>query len=131
MFHILYNIHTSLCTVPLSNMIIRGSSNTPARLDTVTIECSVTANPPANIMWMKKSSERNQALINTQRIAITDQLTNSTSGPTSRSILTISNVEASDNGNYICEASSESSPSSVSADFTLCVIGKLMSELNI
>ena len=111
-------------------MVIRGSSNTPARLDTVTIECSVTANPPANIVWMKQSSERNHALVNTQRIAITDQLTNSTSGPTSRSILTIRNVEVSDNGNYVCEASSESSPSSVSVDFTLCVIGKLMSELN-
>ena len=130
MFHILYNIHTSLCTVPLSNVVIRGSSNTPARLDTVNIECSVTANPPANIMWMKQSSERNHALINNHRIAITDQLTSSTSGPISRSVLTISNMEVSDNGNYICEASSESSPSSVSADFTLCVIGNLMSELN-
>ena len=131
MVHNLSTFHTYLYAVPLSNVVIRGSSSTPARLDTVTIECSVTANPPTNIMWMKKSSERNQALINTQRIAITDQVTNSTSGPTSRSILTISNVEASDNGNYICEASSESSPSSVSADFTLCVIGKLMSELNL
>jgi hypothetical protein len=46
------------------------------------------------------------------------------SGPVSRSTLAISNVEAFDNGNYICEASSGLSLPSVSANFTLCVIGK-------
>jgi hypothetical protein len=109
-------------------MVITGSSNTPARLDAVTIECSVTANPPASIVWMKidTTSEVTQTLLNTRRITITDRLTNTPSGPVSRSTLAISNVEVSDNGNYICEASSGPSNSlpSVSANFTICVIGK-------
>ena len=119
-----------LYTVPLGNMVITGSSNTPARLDTVTIECSVTANPPASIMWMKMDTTTAiiQTLINTRRTSIVDQLTYTPSGPVSRNTLTINNVEASDNGNYICEASSgPSSPGSVSANFTICIIGKLMS----
>jgi hypothetical protein len=108
-------------------MVITGSSNTSARLDTATIECSVTANPPAHIIWMKIDTihEITQTLVNTQQTSITDQLTNTPSGPVSRSTLVIRNVEASDNGNYICEAiSSGPSPPSVSANFTLCVIGK-------
>ena len=111
-------------------MAITGSSSTPARLDTVTIECSVTANPPARIMWIKMNTT--SAIIqNTQQTAIVDQLTYTPSGPLSRSTLTISNVEASDNGNYICEASSGPSSPSVSANFSLCVIGKLMSALKL
>ena len=119
-------MQTTSFAVPLRNIVIRGSNNTPARLDTVIIECSVTANPPANIIiWMKRTSERIlQALINTRQTSITHQLTYTPSGPVSRSILTINNVEASDNGDYICEASNGPSPSSVSANFTICVIGK-------
>ena len=67
-----------------------------------------------------------QTLINTRQTSIVDQLIYSPTGPLSRSTLTISNVEASDNGNYICEASSGPSPPSVSANFTICVIGKSM-----
>ena len=122
----LYHI---IIIVPLSNLAIRGSSSTPARLDTVTLDCNVTANPPANIMWMKRTSERTQTLVNTSRTSITRQLTNTPSGPVSRSTLTIRNVEATDNGEYICEASNGPSSPSVSADFTMCVIGKAMEEL--
>ena len=119
------HVYPFLYTVPLSNMVITGSSNTPARLDTVTIECSVTANPPASIMWMKTVTT--SAIIQaTRRTSIVDQLTHTPNGPVSRSTLTINNVEASDNGNYICEASSGPSPPSVSANFSICVIGKLL-----
>ena len=113
-------------------MVITGSSSTPARLDTVTIECNVTANPPARIMWMKMgtTSAIIQTLINTRQTSIIDQLSYTPSGPLSRSTLTINNVEASDNGNYICEASSGPSPPSVSANFTICVIGKCQPTLN-
>ena len=123
------HVYPFLYSVPLSNMVITGSSSTPARLDTVTIECNTTANPPARIMWIKMdtSSAIIQTLINTRRTSIIDQLTYTPTGPLSRSTLTISNVEASDNGNYICEASSGPSPPSVSANFSLCVIGKYVS----
>ena len=115
-----------LCSVPLtqSNMKIKGNSTTPERLDTVTIECNVTANPPANPTWIMRTIEGIQTLLTSSpRISITHQLTNAPNGPTSRSTLTISNVEASDNGVYICEANNGLSSPSVSANFTICVIG--------
>lgn len=108
-------------------MKIIGSSTTPERLDTVTIECNVTATPPANITWIIRTTDRIQTLFNTTRTFITHQLTNAPSGPTSRSALTISNVEEADNGDYICVASNDLSSPSVSANFTICVIGKAYS----
>ena len=96
----------------------------PARQETVTIECNVTANPPANIKWIKRTSERLQILVNTRRTSITRQLTSTPSGPTSKSTLTIHDVEAIDNGDYICEASNGPSSPSLLPSFTLCVIGK-------
>ena len=104
-------------------MVIRGSSSTPARQDTVAIECNVTANPPANIKWIKRTSERLQILVNTRQTSITHQLTNTPNGPTSKSTLTIHDVEAVDNGDYICEASN-GPLSPLSFSFALCVIGK-------
>ena len=114
--------------VPLNDLVIRGSSTTPERLDTVTIECNATANPPANINWMKRTtaSERIWALTSTSRISITHQLIYMPSGPTSSSTLTISNMEAADNGKYICEANNNSSSPTLSANFAVCVIGKVM-----
>ena len=112
-------------TVPLSNLVIRGSNSSPQRQDIVTIECNVTANPPANIMWMKRTYERMPALIklNTPQASITHLLTYTPSGPVSTSVLTISYVEADDNGDYICKASNGPSSPSISANFTVCVIG--------
>ena len=107
-------------------MKIRGNSTTPERLDTVTIECNVTAAPPANITWIIRTTDRLQTLVNTPQTSITHQLTNTLSGPTSRSTLTISNVEEADNGDYICEASNDPSSPSISANFTVCVIGKVI-----
>ena len=108
----------------MSNLIIRGSNSSPERQDTVIIECNATANPPANILWMKRgANERTRALVNSPRTSITNWLTYTPSGPVSRSTLTINTVEASDNGDFICEASNDPSES-VSANFTICVIGK-------
>ena len=110
-------------------MMIRGSSNSPKKQDSVTIECNVTANPPANIKWMKRINQRMQilSLVTTPRVSITshNHHTDTTNGPTSRSTLTLSNVEAADNGIYICEANNDPSSPSVSANFTICVIGKV------
>ena len=114
----------TLILVPLSGLAIKGSSSTPRGLDTVNIYCNVTANPPANIVWVKRTNERIQTLFNTPRTSITHQLTNTPSGPASRSTLTIRNVEATDNGDYICEASNDHSSPPVSTKFTICVIGK-------
>ena len=109
--------------VPLGDLEIRGSSNTPGELDTVTIECNVTANPSANITWLKRTSEGVKKLINTLRTSITHQLTSTSRGPVTGSTLVISNVEAADNGDHICEArNGYSSPES--ANFTISVIGK-------
>ena len=105
-------------------MKIKGYSTTPERLDTVIIECNATAIPPANLTWKIRKTERIQTLHTmSPRISITHQLINAPNGPTSRSTLTISNVEAADNGVYICEANNDPSSPSVSANFTICVIG--------
>jgi hypothetical protein len=111
----------------VNNMMIGGSSNSPKRQDSVTIECNITANPPANIKWMKRINQITQILspVSTLRISITQHVTITPNGPTSRSALTVSNVEAADNGVYICEANNDPSLSSVSANFTVCVIGKV------
>ena len=87
------------------------------------IECNVTANPAANIVWMKATDNETQTLVSNSRIPITDQLASTPSGPVSRSILTITNVEAADNGDYICEASNDPQSSPASINFTICVIG--------
>ena len=113
--------------VPLtqSNMKIKGNSTTPERLDTVTIECNATATPPANLTWIMRTAEGIQTLFTlSPRISITHQLINAPNGPTSRSTLTISNVEAADNGVYICEANNDPSSPPVLTNFTICVIGK-------
>ena len=124
----MFNLPMQICiTVPLSNLVIRGSSSTPTRLDTVTVECNVTSNPPANIKWMKRTSQGTQTLANTSRISITHQFTNTLRDPVSRSTLTIRTVEATDNGDYICRASNTPSLPSVLANFTFCVIGKVQS----
>lgn len=110
-------------TVPLNDLVIRGSNSSPIEQDIVTVECNVTANPPAIIMWMKRTNEGSQTLINTVQTSITHLLTNTPSGPVSTSTLTISNVEADDNGDYICKASNGPSFPSISANFTVCVVG--------
>ena len=130
--HIIFTFN-SLRLVPLtqSNMKIKGNSTTPERLDTVTIECNATAIPPANLTWKIRKTEGIQTLHTTSpRISITHQQINTPNGPTSRSTLTISNVEAADNGVYICEANNDPSSPSVSANFTLCIIGKTIIIIN-
>ena len=118
------NYYTMIVPLTRSNMKIRGNSTTPERLDTVTIECNVTATPPANITWTIRTTEGVRTLLDTpQQISINQQLTNTPNGPTSRGTLTISNVEPADNGDYICEASNDPSLPSVLANFTICVIG--------
>ena len=107
-----------------SNLVVRGNSSTPARLDTVTIECSVTARPPINITWIKATDITKLIITSTPQISITHQLTSTPSRPLLRSTLTIRSVEAADNGVYICEANNDPSSPSVSANFTICVIGK-------
>ena len=111
--------------VPLSNMSIRGNHDNPQELDTVIIECGVTANPPANIAWLKRTSEIVRTLTNNSKTSITSQHTDTSSGPLSRSTLTIRNVEENDNGDYICEARNNHS-SYDSANFSVIVICKSM-----
>ena len=128
-YHIFTMHFNYLHLVPLtqSNMKIKGSSSTPERQDTVTFECNITATPPANLTWIMRTTEGIQTLLTSSpRISITHQLINAPNGPTSRSTLTISNVEAADNGVYICEANNDPSSPSVSANFTICVIGKAL-----
>ena len=112
-----------ICTVPLTNLTIRGDNDNPRELDTVTIECSVTASPPANITWLKRTSERVRTLTSNSKTFVTQQLINTLNGPFSRSTLTVRNVEENDNGDYICEARNNQS-SSESANFNFTVMSK-------
>jgi hypothetical protein len=104
----------------MSNLSIRGDNNNPRELDTVTIKCAVIANPPADIIWFKRTSEGWRALIDNSKTSIIHQLTDTHSGPRSSSTLIVSNVEDNDNGEYVCEArNNQSSSESVSFNFTV------------
>ena len=110
----------SFHTVPLSNLSIRGDNDNPRELDMVTIECDVTANPPVNITWFKRTSGSVRTLTSNSKTSINHQLTTTPSGPLSSSSLTIRNVEANDNGDYICEArNNHSSSESINFNFTV------------
>ena len=107
-------------TVPLSNLSVIGDNDAPRELDTVTIECDVIANPPANIVWFKRTSERVRALTSNSKTSITHQLTNTPDGPLSSSTLVVRNVEENDNANYVCEArNNQSSYESTNFNFTV------------
>ena len=71
----------------------------PSELDGVLIECTIRANPSAEITWLlvKESSTETARILSGPRISITemDQATN---------ILQIARATAADNGVYVCEA---------------------------
>ena len=121
------------CTVPLSGLSVRGDNDNPRELDTVTIECGVTANPPAKIVWFKRtSSESWRVLTSNSKISITHQLINTSSGPISSSTLTVRNVEENDNANYICEArNNQSSSESTNFNFTVISMSNLSCVLHV
>ena len=110
-------------TVSLTNLSIRGDKDNPRELETVVIMCDVIANPPANIIWFKRTSERVRALTSNPKTSITHQLINSPTGPLSSSTLTVRNLEESDSGYYICEARNNYS-SSESVNFNFTVMSK-------
>ena len=94
---------------------IQGSSNNPNELDTLTLECSVTANPPANITWLFRTTNGVKSVLATSRRDISHHYeANDSSGPVSQSILVIRDVIQIDSGQYICEASSNIFPEAVS-----------------
>ena len=121
--HAFYFLLINFCTVPLTNLSIRGDKDNPRELDTVTIECDVVANPSANIVWFKRTSERVRALTSNPKTSITHQLINSPTGPLSSSTLTVRNLEESNSGYYICEARNNYS-SSESVNFNFTVMSK-------
>ena len=118
------NILMCMFIVPPNNLAIRGSSNTPGELDTVTIECNVTANPPANITWLKRTSEGIKKLINTSRTSVTHQITSTSRGPVTTSTLVVNSVDATDDGDYVCEARNSPSSPHVSTNFSISIISK-------
>ena len=118
------NIYNICNTVPPHDLEIQGSSNTPGELDTVTIECNVTASPPADITWLKRTSENSRKLLNTSRTSVTHQVTYISRGPVTSSTLVISNLEVADSGDYVCEARNNQSSPPVSTNFSITVISK-------
>ena len=101
-------------------MEIRGNTNTPDEQQTLVLQCSVIANPPARIHWSKD----NEPLYNNSRISITYQF-NSTQEPTVTSILTIHEITTDDGGDYICAAENDLKFDHVYANFSVFVTGKL------
>ena len=117
-------IDVCIFIVPSSDLEIQGSSSTLGELDKVTIECSVTANPPANVIWLKRTTGGIKKLINTSRTSITCNLVFTLRGPVTVSTLVIGNVEAADSGDYVCEARNSHSSPIVSTNFSVSIIGK-------
>ena len=80
--------------------------------------CSVTANPPASIVWFKISDEEIEELTNTSKIAITHQFTSDVA-PISFSTLIINATGSSD---YMCIADNNIGDA-VSSNFSLVKTG--------
>ena len=107
---------------------IQGSSNNPNELDTLTLGCNVTANPPTNITWLFRTTNGVKSVLATSRRDISHHYkANDSSGPVSQSILVIRDVIQIDSGQYICEASSNIFPEAVSVIFSISVTGELTS----
>ncbi len=81
-----------------ASVVITGPES-PSELDNISIECSIRANPRAEITWLlvKVSLTEAARILSGPRISIieNDQATN---------ILQIAKVTAADNGVYVCEA---------------------------
>ena len=107
---------------------IQGSSNTPNELDTLTLECNVTANPPANITWLFRTTDGVKSVLATSRRDISHQYeANGSNGPVLQSTLVVRDVIQIDSGHYICEASSNTFTEAVSVNFSISVTGELTS----
>ena len=100
--------------VPASDIDINGSIGTLEGKDVFNINCSVIANPTANIVWF--SITDTQTLTNTSQTSITYQFTTD-SAPISLSTLQISTDETSD---YTCEADNNLS-TAVSLNFSIII----------
>ena len=112
-----------LFAVPVNAVEVSGNTATPCELQTLIIECSVTAYPPATFEWI---GSRGGEILNNSRVSInTSNEFTSTAEPTSTSILTIKNVTVADDGDYICIAINNVSSTPVFSSFTVTVIGEL------
>ena len=112
-------------TVPPS-LYIQGSSNFPEELDTLTIECTVTANPPGNITWLIRTTDGIKNVLATSKRSISHHNEPSGSnGPLLRSTLIVRDVLETDSGQYVCEAANEAFKQAVSVNFTITVAGEL------
>ena len=80
--------------------------------------CSVTANPPASIVWFKISDEEIEELTNTSKITITHHFT-SDMAPISLSTLVVSATGSND---YMCMADNNVGDA-VSLNFSLVETG--------
>ena len=105
---------------------IQGSSNAPEELDTLTVECYVTANPPANITWLIRTTDGIKNVIASSKRSISHHNeTNSSNGPILQSTLLVRDVLETDSGQYVCEAAIEAFEKAVSVNFAVTVAGEL------
>ena len=104
--------------VPARDIDIHGNIaiTSTGELSIFTVECSVTANPPATIVWLNEESEE---LTNTSRVSITHNFTSDTE-PISLSTLIIN---ATESGDYICTADNHVA-GAVSLNFSLVKTGQ-------
>ena len=95
-------------------------------MDTLSIEYNVTANPPANIIWLIRTTEGVKNVLSTSKKNISQHYeSDGFNGPTLRSILVVRNVLQTDSGQYICEAVSELFKQAISVNFSVSVAGEL------
>ena len=108
------------------NLHIQGSSNTPNELDTLTLKCNITANPPANVTWFFRTTNGVKNVLSTSRRSISHHYeANDSDGPIFQSILIVKEVDRSDSGIYSCEMVNEFSTETVSVNFSVNVTGEL------
>ena len=125
----IYSISYNDSVVP-PKLHIQGSSNAPDELDTLIIECSVMANPPANITWLFRTPDGVKNVLTSSRRSISHSFdTNGSNGPVSRSILVVRDVVQTDSGMYNCETTNDVFTETVSVNISVSVIGEFTSRI--
>ena len=92
-----------VCVYIVKSYVDLTGTNSLEELETLTLHC--TANPPASISWLKRTSKGIKTISTSSRITISTQETTTKNGLSiTHSTLMIRDVTEVDSADYVCEA---------------------------